>query len=138
MIAIGVRRNIQITPEGYDFDQGGLEEADFLEERETSQVYNSTTKRVLSSIVVAQCALAVAQTATMMTAYRADQDPAPQITSISQLLASMAEIERADTELAVWARRFKIALQGYSNEAQHTNDTNASETLFAEMTLIHY
>lgn len=139
MIAIGVRRNVQITPKDFDFEQRGLEQADFADERGKSQVYNSDTKMMLTRIIIAQCELAIAQTPTMMAAYNhAGGDSALHDPTVSQLLTSMGDIERAKTELAVWSRRFRAAMIAYADSARHAQDTSASVTLFADMTLIHY
>lgn len=141
MIAIGVRRNIQITPTQFDFDQRGLEEADFTDEQDNSQVYSASTKGLLARIITAQCELAVAQTPTMMAAYHVDSSSTPEEapeSSVQRLLTSMTEIERAKTELTIWARRFKSALIVHADGARGATDTSASITLFADMTLIHY
>jgi hypothetical protein len=138
MISLGVRRMIQIGPEKFDFDQAGLEAEDLAEECHESDVYDSASKKSLSKIVVAQCELAVAMMPMMITAY-CDETPS-QIdgSSVSMLIHSMTVVERASTELSVWARRFRLALVRLSDEDQDGRDANPSITLFAHMTLIHY
>jgi len=138
MISLGVRRMIQIGPEKFDFDQAGLEAEDLAEECHESDVYDSASKKSLSKIVVAQCELAVAMMPMMITAY-CDENPS-QIdgSSVSMLMHSMTAVEKASTELSVWARRFRLALVCLADEDQDGHDANPSITLFAYMTLIHY
>lgn len=139
MIAIGVRRSIQITADEVDFDQGCLQADDFADEQAESRVYEPATKKMLTHIVVAQSELAVAQTATLTAAYgNTDETNPPGTTSASQTVTSMTRIESAKTELVIWARRFRATLTRYTNRTGQAQDINASVTIFAEMTLIHY
>lgn len=138
MIALGVRRNIQITPDTFDFDQAGLEEADLADECERSEVYDYHSKRLLNKIIVAQCALAIAMAPTMMTAYQSSHNSDQNAPTVSRLISSMTDAERASTELTIWARRFKSTLSEYSREEETQRVPNPSVTLFADMTLIHY
>lgn len=138
MIALGVRRMIQVGPEKFDFDHAGLEEEDLAEECHESDVYDSASKTSLSKIVVAQCELAVAMMPMMITAYCDETVSQVDGSPISALIHSMAAVERASTELAVWARRFRPALIRLADEDQNGHDANPSITLFAHMTLIHY
>ncbi|KAK0387795.1 hypothetical protein NLU13_4040 [Sarocladium strictum] len=139
MIAVGVRRSIQITPDDFDFDQGCLEVDDFVEEQGKSQVYQPTTQMTLTRIIIAQCELAVAQTPALMAAYaNLDQGRGAEASSASQLVTLMTQIERAKTELDIWARRFKTKLLAHVGAANQPKDPSNSVTLFADMTLIHY
>lgn len=138
MIALGVRRMIQIGPEKFDFDHTGLQEEDLAEECHESDVYNSTSKKSLSKIVVAQCELAVAMMPMMITAYCDETVSQVDGSAVSALIHSMAAVERASAELSVWARRFRFALVRLVDEDQDGHDFNPSITLFAHMTLIHY
>lgn len=138
MVALGVRRNIQIGPEQFDFDQTGLEEDDLAHERDRSEVYDSATKRALNKIMVAQCELAVAMTSTMTTAYCNEQSLQPDGLTITSLISCMAEIERANTQLLAWARRFRIVLDAYSDTGEQQPQYHQSVILFAHMTMIHY
>jgi hypothetical protein len=101
MIAIGVRRSTQIKPEDFDFDQGCLDEDDFTAEHLHSRVYSASTKRMLARIIVAQCEFAVARIPTLTAAYAdTDQDLAEEPSKPSLLVTTMAQIDRAKTELA--------------------------------------
>ena len=138
MIALGVRRMIQIGAEKFDFDQAGLEAEDLAEECHESDVYDFASKKSLSKIVVAQCELAVAMMPMMITAY-CDETPSQMGgASVSLLIHSMTAVEKASTELSVWARRFRTALVRLADEEKDGHDANPSITLFAHMTLIHY
>uniref|UniRef100_A0A0B7K1V3 Oxidase FUB9 n=2 Tax=Bionectria ochroleuca TaxID=29856 RepID=A0A0B7K1V3_BIOOC len=139
MIAVGVRRSIQVTPDRFDFTNPGLEEADLAEEIETSEVYSPEMKNLLVRIIVAQCALAVAMTWTMTIVYpTGDFSSQSRSSTVSQLVTSMVEIERGNTELAVWARRFKTDLTDCIRPDQRRRALESSATVFADMTLIHY
>lgn len=138
MIALGVRRMIQIGAEKFDFDQTGLEAEDLSEECDKSDVYDSASKMRLSKIVVAQCELAVAMMPMMIIAY-CDESPSHLgASSVSVLIHSMTAVEKASTELSVWARRFRSTLVRLADEDQDGRDVNPSITLFAHLTLIHY
>ncbi|VUC26258.1 unnamed protein product [Clonostachys rosea] len=139
MIAVGVRRSIQVTPDRFDFKNPGLEEADLAEEIETSEVYSPEMKSLLVRIIVAQCALAVAMTWTMTVVYPTGDFSSQNLSStVSQLVTSMVEIERGNTELAVWARRFKADLTDCIRPDQRRRALESSAAVFADMTLIHY
>lgn len=138
MIALGVRRMIQIGPEKFDFDQAGLEEEDLADECHRSDVYDSASKKSLNKIIVAQCELAVAMTPMMTTAYCEETASQVDASSVSALMYSMTAVEKASTELSVWARRFRTALVRLADEDQDGHEANPSITLFAHLTLIHY
>jgi hypothetical protein len=139
MISLGVRRMIQIGPDKFDFDQTVLDEEDLAEECDKSDVYDAASKKILSKIVVAQCELAVAMTPMMITAYCDESASQQNDLSTAMLVHSMTAIEKANTELSIWARRFRPSLTRLSNnEGQHEQETNPSFVLFAHMTMIHY
>jgi hypothetical protein len=138
MISLGVRRMVQIGPEKFDFDHTGLEEADLADEHDRSDVYDVESKKTLSKIVVAQCELAVAMTPMMITAYCEESASQADEQSTAMLIHSMTSIEKASTELTVWARRFRASLTHVANEGQHEPGSNPSFTLFAHQTMIHY
>jgi hypothetical protein len=138
MIALGVRRMIQIGPETFDFDQPGLEEEDLAEECDKSDVYDCASKQSLSKIVAAQCELAVAMMPMMITAYCDETISQIDGSSVAMLIHSMTAVEKASTELSVWARRFRPALIRLADKGQDDQDANPSFTLFAHLTMIHY
>lgn len=129
---------IQIGPDVFDFDQSGLEEEDLAEECHKSDVYDAASKKILSRILVAQCELATAMTP-MMTAAYCDESPSRSNgSSLTMFVHSMAAVEKASTELSVWARRFRSALVHVANNDQYEHEAHSSFTLFAHMTMIHY
>lgn len=138
MISLGVRRMIQIGPENFDFDQAGLEEEDLEEECAESDVYDVVSKKILSKVVIAQCELATAMTPMMISAYCSESTSQVDEQSVAPLINSIAAIEKANTELSVWARRFKTSLTRIASEGQNAQDSNPSFMLFAHMTMIHY
>jgi hypothetical protein len=129
---------VQIGLEKFDVDQTGLEEADLADEHDRSDVYDFESKKTLSKIVVAQCELAVAMTPMMITAYCEESAAQADEQSTAMLIHSMTSIEKANTELTVWARRFRASLTHVANEGQHEPESNPSFTLFAHQTMIHY
>jgi hypothetical protein len=123
---------VQIGPEKFDFDQTGLEEEDLAEECDRSDVYDAESKKTLSKIVVAQCELAIAMTPMMITSYCEESASQADLQSTAMLIHSMTAVERASTELTIWARRFRVSLTHVANEG------HPSFTLFAHQTMIHY
>lgn len=138
MISLGVRRMIQIGPDQFDFDQAGLEEEDLDEECAESDVYDAASKKILSKLVIAQCELATAMTPMMVSAYCTESISQVDEQSVAPLINSIAAIEKANTELSVWARRFRASLTRIASEGQNEQDSNPSFMLFAHMTMIHY
>lgn len=137
MIAIGVRRGIQITSNKFDFEEPGLSEEDLAGEVNGSQVYTPETKRLLVQTIVAQCALAAAMTPTMTAIYRANNFFS-QTPTVSQLVTSMAEIAQGNTELRIWARRYKAGLTERVRTGKQHPALDAPVTVFADMTMIYY
>lgn len=138
MIVLGVRRKNQIGPEDFDFDQAGLEEEDLAVECDKSDVYDASSKKLLSKIVVAQCALAVAIIPITDVVHPGDNANQPHNTTVAALVSSMTAIQKASTELSVWARRFRLTLTNIASAGDQEADSNPSLTLFAHMTMIYY
>jgi hypothetical protein len=142
MIAIGARRSIQINSQEFDLEQPGLSEddfeSDFNTEADSLDGYDVQTKRLLAKNVESQCALAVAMTSTMEAVYRVDNASSHNAPTVSQLISSIAEVERGKTELAVWARRFMPHLNGQASTDKEDQTRHPSVMLFADMTVLHY
>lgn len=138
MIVLGVRRKNQIGIDDFDFEQTELDEEDLAGECDRSDVYNVASKKVLSKIVAAQCALSVAIMPITDVAYRDGGSTRPQETTVAALVSSMTAVQKAITELSVWARRFRLALTTIASNGEHEADSNPSLTLFAHMTMIYY
>jgi hypothetical protein len=62
LLALGVRRSLQIGPCDFDFTHPAPDETDFVNEIHRSQVYEASSKRQLVELFRAQCELAVALT----------------------------------------------------------------------------
>jgi hypothetical protein len=138
IIALGVRRPIQITPDDFDFGQECLTEADFADEIDKSQVYRADTKRLLVDIVALQCQLAVAVTPLAVAMYPARDSSPPSISLASQFIQSMARIEESKTELAVWARRSRTFLTNRDSRDVPPSDAQESVTLYTDLTHMYY
>ncbi|KAJ9145079.1 C6 zinc finger domain containing protein [Pleurostoma richardsiae] len=59
IMALGLRRPLNIRPGDFDFTQPGLSESDFQDEIRNSRVYNAATKQVLVQLAVSLCELVV-------------------------------------------------------------------------------
>lgn len=59
IMALSLRRPIQIRPSDFDFDQPGLIEEDLKDEIRGSIVYDSSTKRIVLQLAASLCELAV-------------------------------------------------------------------------------
>lgn len=73
MLALGVRRSIQITKANFNFDQVPLSREDFESEIWGSKVYDCGTKQILACILEAYVALAVALTDILQLIYPTTQ-----------------------------------------------------------------
>jgi Fungal specific transcription factor domain len=139
IIALGVRRPLQIPPDSFDFGQECLTEADFVNEIEKSQVYRAPTKHLLVEIVALQCQLAVAVTPLLMAMYPTRTPASPMVAPLSQFIQSMARIEESKTELAVWARRSRTYAPNRDPKGLLLQpDAQESVTLYADLTYIYY
>ena len=143
IVALGVRRSIQITPNDFDFGQECLTAADFSEEMDKSRVYRADTKRLLVDIVALQCQLAVAVTPLAMASYPARDSSSQNMSLISQFIQAMARVEECKTELAVWARRSRTILTNRDSRdiplsPVGVSDTQESVMLYIDMTHMYY
>lgn len=70
VIALGMRRSLQILPSHFDlFSQPPLALEDLEDEIHASEVYDAHTKTILCKVLTSQCQLAVALTTLLMTVY---------------------------------------------------------------------
>lgn len=94
IIALGVRRPLQITPDHFDISQDVVTELDISGEMEQSQVYDAETKLLLAKIFIVQCHFAMAVTSTIMAIYPLDGVVIPALPTpprISELRIRMGE-----------------------------------------------
>ncbi|KAH8594837.1 fungal-specific transcription factor domain-containing protein [Bisporella sp. PMI_857] len=135
VIALGVRRHLQITLDHFDFQQETITERDFKEEMETSRVYDLKAKRQLVRIFIAQCELAVALTSTIMTIYPLNGFTNTAGSSVSWMSTMKNRIENNRRELVEWEENTKEQL---SSNFDETVGPHNSGTLYADLTYIYY
>ena len=135
VIALGVRRHIQITLDHFDFRQDSVTEVDFAGELERSQVYDPETKSQLVRIFIVQCQLAVALTSTITTIYPLNGVLIPHTSSPAQLSMILNQIHESKMELGKWTEKAKIQLD---SNPQAIAALHKSVTLYADLTYIYY
>ncbi|CZR68248.1 uncharacterized protein PAC_18147 [Phialocephala subalpina] len=135
VIALGVRRHIQITPDHFDLSQEVPMEDDFAGEIERSEVYDSETKRLLVKAFAVQCQLAVALTSTIMAVYPLNGLPVPLLAMKSELLKVQSEIEKSKEALAKWV---EVAMVQLAPSPEYPGTHHNSVTLYADLTYIYF
>lgn len=135
IIALGVRRPLQITPEHFDSSQDMVAEQDFSGEVEHSQVYDAETKLLLANIFIAQCHFAIAVTSTIMAISPLDGVIIPVPSSPAQNSELRIRMEESKKELQKWKEIFKDRLTQRSSNSAVLHD---SVTLFTDVTSIYY
>ena len=136
IVALGVRRPVQITPDHFDFTQMPPTEDDFAGEIERSRVYNPGTKTLLARTFILQCQLAIALGTTLMTIY-----PLNGVTNVdasntsrpSELL--QAKIVESERLLSAWMEKARAHLD---HDLESFTTPNKSLRLYADLTLIYY
>ncbi|KFY50176.1 hypothetical protein V496_09537 [Pseudogymnoascus sp. VKM F-4515 (FW-2607)] len=135
IIALGVRRPLQITSDHFDFSQDAVVEADFSGEVEQSQVYDAETKLLLANIFIVQCHFALAVTSTIMAIYPLNGVVIPVLPTPARISELHIQMEEGKNDLKKWMEIFKDRLtRGSSKSAALHN----SVTLFTDVTNIYY
>jgi hypothetical protein len=135
VIALGVRRPLQITLDHFDFNEEGLTELDFAEEIEQSHVYDTQTKRLLARIFIIQCRFAVAVTSMIMAIYPLNGVVMPTKPTTTQLSKLHEQIEESQRNLGNWMEMSRSQLTFHPEE---TGALHESVTLYTELTYIYY
>ncbi|KAL4801502.1 fungal-specific transcription factor domain-containing protein [Aspergillus unguis] len=99
IVALGMRRPIQITPEEFDLHQPGLSFEDLEEECLHSEVYTPETKIALCRVLASLCHLAVAVTDLIMLVYPTVQSMP---FSIEDRQAQLDRLEETKIALLGW------------------------------------
>lgn len=107
VIALGMRRHVQITMDHFDFDQETVVEDDFALEIEHSEVYSADKKRLLVREFVIQCQLAVAMTPSLLVIYPVNGQIFPTVSTESDLLKRQAQVEECIKDLDKWEEKAK-------------------------------
>ncbi|KAH7142766.1 fungal-specific transcription factor domain-containing protein [Dactylonectria estremocensis] len=74
IMALGLRRSLQIKPTDFDFSQPGILEEDIKDEIAFSEVYDPVTKRHLAHLTVSLCEMAVAMNETLLVCYPSEME----------------------------------------------------------------
>jgi hypothetical protein len=135
VIALGVRRHIQVTPDHFDFHQEVPTEDDFAVEIKRSEVYDPETKRLLVRAFIVQCQLAVALTSTLMVIYPLNGFFIPVISMKSEFLKVQSQVEESKRELAKWVEVAKTQL---ASSPENPGTLHNSVTLYADLTYLYY
>ena len=135
VVALGMRRHIQITPDHFDLRQEAVTERDFAEEAQLSQVYDSETKKLLVRVFIIQCQLAIAVTSTIMAIYPLSGVIIPAVSITSRFLAIRNQIEKSKLELLTWLEKAKAQLAPNPDNFAAPHN---SVTLYADLTYIYY
>lgn len=135
IIALGVRRPLQITPDHFDMNQNVVAELEFSGDVEQSQVYDVETKGLLENIFIVQCRFAIAVTSTIMAIYPPNGVVIPDLPTPARILELHNQIEESKGELEKWMEIFKDRLTPVTgrNAVLHN-----SVTLFTDLTSIYY
>lgn len=135
IIALGVRRPLQITPDHFDSSQDMVVEEDFSGEVQQSHVYDAETKLLLANIFIVQCHFAIAVTSTIMAIYPPNGVVIPALSSPAQISDLRIRMEESKKELQKWMEVFKDRLTLRSSKSAVLHD---SVTLFTDLTSIYY
>lgn len=135
IIALGVRRPLQITSDHFDISQDAVAEADFLEEVEQSQVYDAETKLLLANIFIVQCHFASAVTSTIMAIYPLNGVVIPALPTPARISELHIKMEESKKDLDKWMETFKDRLTLSSNKSAALHN---SVTIFTDVTSIYY
>ncbi|KAB8238954.1 transcription factor domain-containing protein [Aspergillus alliaceus] len=102
VIALGMRRPLQITPDQFDYRREPFEEEDIKCEVGQSRVYDPETKRSLIKIFVAQCELAAALTSTLLATYPLDRISMSLSHTSTDLMGLSSVVQSCRQDLNAW------------------------------------
>lgn len=135
IIALGVRRPLQITSDHFDFSQDAVAEVDFSGEVEQSQVYDAETKLLLANIFIVQCHFALAVTSTIMAIYPLNGVVIPALPTPARISELRIQMEEGKKDLEKWMENSKDRLTLGSGKGGALHN---SVTLFTDVTNIYY
>lgn len=135
VIALGMRRPLQITPDQFDHRREPFTEEDLVSEIGRSRVYDSETKRSLIKIFVTQCELAVALTSTIMAIYPLDSVPMSLSHASPELVGLSDRMKSCRQDLNRWFGTAEARLKHISGKDVQRDDF---VTLYADLLRIYY
>ncbi|KAJ5387412.1 fungal-specific transcription factor domain-containing protein [Penicillium cosmopolitanum] len=135
IIALGVRRPLQITPDQFDHHREPFAEQDLACEIGRSRVYDSETKRSLIKIFVTQCELAAALTSTIMIIYPLDSVPMSLSHTSPDLVGLSGKMKSCRQDLSTWFDAAEARLKHNSGKDVLRVDF---VTLYADLLRLYY
>lgn len=130
VLAIGMRRPLQITQHDFDFSKHSIQQADFKDEIPMSEVYTQQTKEQLWDVFVAQCQLAVAMTNPISVLYPAIR---------SKVTDSHGDVNNELDSCVEGISHLKIWELGYLMPIEDRQvDVHATVKFFAHLTSLYY
>ena len=136
IIALGLRRPLQITPEQFDFTQPCLGEEDFREDFKRSKVYDETTKVRMVEILILMCKLSVVLTQTINTVYPQNgfsRFATHILDSTEELSKVDVKLNKAREGLHAWSRKAKKLLR-----ADTYTGVKENVTLFKNIVFLYH
>lgn len=133
IMALGLRRHLQITPGYFDLSLDTMSEEDLRDEIYQSAVYDPKTKRFLAKVLNVQCQLALRLTKPVSIVYAPGGFPS-ELASTEQFLKELSKIEATKDDLAQWASDASNALSPILN----LGNVHESVPLYTDLTYIYY
>ena len=128
IIALGMRRSIQITGDQFDFTEKGLDICDLKDETNKSEVYDSNTKTALIKILSSLCRLAATLTQLITIAYPLDRHER----SEADVDTELAKCDEARSRLNLWRLNCMVGLE------TRDKDSHSSVLLYSNVISLYY
>ncbi|THC97202.1 hypothetical protein EYZ11_003311 [Aspergillus tanneri] len=129
-LCLGLRRRPQVTSIDFSMDVEPLEEEDFTEEIDNSQVYDPRTKRLLFKALQEQCRLAVLLTEMVSFVFASHGLSTPRL-SCEEFRESLARVSRIKATLKQWETCSNMS-------TWMKEDLPEAVNLFVNFTLMYY
>ncbi|KAH8697960.1 fungal-specific transcription factor domain-containing protein [Talaromyces proteolyticus] len=130
IVAIGMRRPLQITKEQFDSSQTIIQHTDFEEELCRSKVYDKQTKQKLCDIFIAQCQLAVAMTDSVSILYPPFKNKST--LSIDDINQELAMCVHSINSLKIWELSYLMPIE------ESLVNAHATVKLYTHLTSLYH
>ena len=136
IIALGLRRPLQIPLTQFDCTQAPIDEEDLQEEFARSQVYDYGTKRALAHILIALFRFAVVLSETINITYPQNGSPQfPVSADTNENITKVSlRVERSKKDLSTWFE----STNGTLNDKLVVQSIHESVTLYLNIMLMYY
>lgn len=139
VMALGVRRHIQLTPDLFQGLDDMPTQQDLACDYSGSQVYDVQTKRMLATVFISQCQLAATLTPTLMLVYPPSEAPHPVASSELEKAKVYDRIEECKMSLRLWFETNNVQLRGDESSATgNAAHNNTVVSLHRNLTYIYY